>query len=195
MSEHRSCQWHNGVRGGVALPSADMILRTAASRPEVETRSRTPVPVTGACFVLVCLLLLGGCGFAGVPTQSHPACSWTTQPPSNEKTVCQATFSTLSTVVKALSRGDNSTIHRLAPNRVIAARIIAYGNDQRRKGLRFMHVSPSITLQQKSPGNVGAAFYVTGRTRGGKIASLEEVFLQLHGRSGIIVADQPSQEW
>lgn len=146
---------------------------------------------------LVCLLALtslAGCDL-GLPTQNNPSCSWNITPPSHSATICRIAFGTLKSIVRAEVAGDNRPIRRLVANPRVARKVIAYGDQQRLQGLKFMHVVPSLTLDITSQGLVGAGFFIVGKTRGGRIADPQTVYMRLHGGTAQVTEDQPDQQW
>lgn len=147
---------------------------------------------TGGLLLLSCL---GGCSLVSVPSQAHPDCSWSTSPPGNQKSLCAQTFRTLRALAQAAASGNDSTVRRLVPNASVARRIIAYGRDQRRQGLQWMHIDPSIAMGTVSGGRVGAGFYIIGRSGAGKISAPETLYLRVRDGRAIVVGDQPAQEW
>lgn len=137
---------------------------------------------------------LCGCLAGSIPSQSKPSCSWSSTPPSNAGSLCQRVFRTLADVVRAERRGDNATIRRIAAP-PIAGRIIAHGRGLRRQGILDLHVVPSITLETLDSGEIGAGFYLQGKTRAGKVHQPETVYLDVGSRRARILHDQPLQEW
>lgn len=145
---------------------------------------------------LALALTLGGCGLvSGLPSQSNPTCSWTSQPPANADAVCRTVFRTMQALTKAEQHGDDAVIRRLVPEPVVAGRIIAFGRAQRRHGLRFLRPSPSMTLGASSKHTLGVGVEVVGQSAAGKIAVPESVFVRLRGGTAYVVGDQPEQEW
>lgn len=141
-------------------------------------------------------LLCAGCGLlGGLPSQSHPSCSWTTQPPNNPDSVCATVFSTLRMLALADLNGDDATIHRLVTSPAVARRIIAFGRDERRLGLHSLHVTPSLTLGASVNRTLGVGLQLVGQTRGGSLRAPQTIYVRLHGDSATVVDDQPEQEW
>lgn len=146
--------------------------------------------------LLLLLPLLAGCFPGEVPTQQSPRCSWDSTPPARADTICQTIFQTLSTVVRAEVSGDNRTVRRLVPTRLVADRIIAYGETVRAGGDPSVHVVPSFTLDNATRSKyIGAGFYLLGKTRSGKLQAPETVYLQIRHGQAFIVDDQPGEEW
>lgn len=145
--------------------------------------------------ILVLALLLTGCLTSPVPTQQNPACSWTSRPPAGADALCRRVFKTIATVTRAERRGDDATVHRYAVPSV-ARRIIDYGRALRRDGLIDLHAVPSMALDTSAAaGDIGAGFYLLGKTQHGPIKAQQGVFLRESGGILRIVHDQPGQEW
>ncbi len=141
-------------------------------------------------------LSLAGCGlFSGLPSQSNPTCSWTSEPPRNADAVCRTVFRTMQALTRAEAHGDDAAVRRLVPAPAVAGRIIAFGRDQRRHGLRFLRPSPSMTLGASANHTLGVGLRVVGQSGAGKISVPESVFVRLRGGTAYVVDDQPEQEW
>ena len=137
---------------------------------------------------------LTGCLSEPVPTQSDPSCSWTTTPPGNASTMCDRVFPVLNAVTHAIQTGNDAVIrHYAAP--AVANRIIAYGRQLRPLGVSGLHVVPSFTMSVEGKGEVGAGFYVLGKSQQAPIKDQESVYLRMTPRSARIVHDQPQQNW
>lgn len=139
-------------------------------------------------------LLLTGC-LPGVPSASHPSCSWTTQPPSNADAICVSTYDTLQRLLEAAIRGDRATLLRLVPDPIIRHRIAVWGAMVRRKGNISVHVTPSFTLATIRNGSLGAEFNIVGHTHHGDVKAPQTVYLALRAGRRVVVQDQPMQEW
>lgn len=138
---------------------------------------------------------LCGCVSFGVPSQSDPSCSWTSQLPSNADAVCVSTFHTLRAVLNAAIRGDETTLRRFVPDAVIRHRIVAFGASVRHRGDISVHITPSFTLSRMPRGILGAEFNIVGHTHHGDVKAPQTVYLARRGGSTIIIQDQPMQEW
>jgi hypothetical protein len=138
--------------------------------------------------------LISACG--AYPSQTNPTCSWTSQPPGNADAICKETFMTLTMVVKAEERGDSRAVRDLVTNPLVAARIIDFGSTQRAKGLRELHVVPSLTLGSlPGPNQTGVGFQLGGHGKNGNFEGSETVYVRIKAGRAVIVADQPNQEW
>jgi hypothetical protein len=157
--------------------------------------------VTAQRILLVLLTLplgiaLAGCDLiSGLPSQANPTCSWTSEPPKDEDAVCRTVFRTLQALTRAEEHGDDATIRRLVPAATVASRIIAFGSQNRRDGLKFLYSSPSLTLGASVNHTLGVVLHVVGESRAGKFSDPESVFVRLRGGTAYVVADQPEQEW
>jgi len=152
--------------------------------------------VVRASAVVALSLLSAGCGLInGIPSQTHPSCSWTTQVPSNADSVCNTVFATLRALTEAEFRGDQRTIHRLVPKAAVAARIVDFGRRKRREGLRSLRPTPSLTLGASAHGTLGVGAQVVGQTRGGSFRVPETVYVRVRDGTAYVVDDQPEQEW
>ncbi len=145
--------------------------------------------------VLVCGTCLAGCSVLSFPSQTHPDCSWSTSPPAHAARLCDQTFHTLRSLVQASATGKNRVIYQLVADTAIAHRIITYGRDQRKQGLQWMHVVPSIAMGTVPGGRIGAGFYIVGRSKAGKISAPQTLYLRVRDGRVIVVGDQPAQEW
>lgn len=147
--------------------------------------------------LLAPLLIFGlsGCLGVSLPTQKQPVCSWSSRPPSSANVLCRLTFTTLQSVAAAELKGNDCGIHHLVSNKSVATRIIQYGRSERQNGLQWLHVVPSITLDDVRPGYVGAGFYILGKSRLGRISAPETLYLRVHDGKAVVIADQPAQEW
>ena len=140
------------------------------------------------------LLILTGCLSQPVPTESHPTCSWTTEPPKDADQVCTRVFAVLTTVTRAISQGDERTIRRhAAPD--VAAHIILYARQLRPLHPTGLHVVPSFTMSVDKPALYGAGFYVLGKTRQAPIKDQESVYVRVTSKSVHIAHDQTQQYW
>lgn len=147
--------------------------------------------------VLSCLLSVGlsGCLGISLPTQQQPICSWNNLPPKNAGALCAETFKTLRALAGTEMKGDDRVVHRLVHNQTVAQRIIKYGRDERSNGLKWIHVVPSIEIDNVRPGYVGAGFYLVGIDGSGKINDPETLYLHVRHGSTVVVGDQPGQNW
>lgn len=145
--------------------------------------------------VLLLACLIAGCSAPGVPSQSHPSCSWAMSPPSNADRLCSTAFHTLADLATAVSRDDESRIRSIVPNRIVADRIIYYSRDLKRQGKPSVHIVPSLTLDITSKGSLGAGFYLIGTTRKGRVKAPQTLYLRVQGTRASVVGDQPDQEW
>jgi hypothetical protein len=167
---------------------------TARSRP---LRNEATIHVSrrlGLCLVLA-PTLLGGCLSNSIPSQSHPSCSWTSQPPANADSVCLSTFHALRAVLNAAIHGDDATLRRLVPDSNIRHRIAVFGDMVRHKGNISVHITPSFTLTTIRNGDLGAEFNIVGTTHHGDVKAPQTVYLASRGGRHVIVQDQPLQEW
>ncbi len=145
--------------------------------------------------LLLLLPLLAGCFTDSLPSQRHPICSWTSAVPSNANRLCDDTYRTLSTVLKASVQRDQATVHRLVRSRQIAGRIIAFGEAERRDGIHYIRIVPSYTLEIERNGSVGASFGLVGVTNRGSLKAPQVMYLRMSHGVQIISGDQPQQEW
>jgi hypothetical protein len=139
--------------------------------------------------------LLCGCLPNSIPSQSHPSCSWTSEPPANADSVCLSTFHTLRAVLNAAIRGDETTLSHLVPAPTVRRRIAVFGATVRHKGNISVHITPSFTLATVRNHNLGAEFNIVGKTHHGDVKAPQTVYLASRGGSNVIVQDQPMQEW
>jgi len=138
---------------------------------------------------------MAACTIAGLPSQQHPSCSWSTQPPSNAGALCTIAFNTLTQIVQATEHGDNAAIRRVVTNPTVARRIIAFGTSQRASHAHELHVVPSFTLEITSQGYLGAGFYLLGKNDGGNVNSQNTVYMRVKRGRATVVEDPPGQDW
>jgi hypothetical protein len=141
------------------------------------------------------VFLLSACLGPAYPTQSHPVCSWDSNPPSHSDVVCKAVFQTLRDVATASVRGDSSRLRQLVTNVRARHSIATYGIAIRRKGAKGVHIVPSFTLKEMSPGYYGAGFFLLGSSRSGEIKSQDTVYVRIRGGNAVIADDQPAEDW
>jgi hypothetical protein len=146
--------------------------------------------------ILLFVLGLVGCGLInGLPSQSNPTCSWTSQVPRDQVSVCRSVYRTLQALTRAELRGDDHAIRRLVTNPVVANRIIAFGRQQRAAGLHDIHPSPSLTLGASVDNTLGVGAQIVGHTSSGKFSVPETIYTRLKGGTAYVVNDQPEEEW
>lgn len=155
--------------------------------------ARGALPPAVPCLVLA--LLLTGCSFPGLPSQRHPSCSWQAQIPPNQAALCAIAFATVSTLVRAEVSGNDRTIRRLVTDPAVARRIIAYGRQERRAGIIYLRVGPSLVLGRTTRGLLGVGLTIAGKTHHGNVSVPETVYLRVRGRRATVSADQPDEEW
>lgn len=149
-----------------------------------------------ACGLFVACLPFVASACGNLPSQSNPTCSWTSQPPGNADTICRESFHTLTQIARAEVRGDNKTVHALVSNRSVAARIIDFGKRERARGLKELHVVPSLTLGSLQTSNqTGVGFHLGGKRVHGNFEGSETVYVLIRRGKAVIVLDQPGQEW
>jgi lipid-binding SYLF domain-containing protein len=101
----------------------------------------------------------------------------------------------LSAIVRAEVHGDDRTIVALVPNPQVARKIMAHGRTLRAQRLKYLRVTPSLTVGWVVGGRLGVGFNIVGKTAHGSVEAPQQVYLRRAAGSYRVVADQPFQEW
>lgn len=90
---------------------------------------------------------------------------------------------------------DAASLRFVVSNPRTRRTIARYGLQLRRSGATGVHIVPSFTAKELSPGYYGAGIYILGKARSGRIKSQDTVYLRLAGGKAMIADDQPAQDW
>jgi hypothetical protein len=138
---------------------------------------------------------LGGCSLASLPSQQHPTCSWESDVPGNANAICTRTFGVLSSLAVAVAAGDIAAIRRHVVDPTTVARMTLYSQKVRAEHGTGLHVVPDLGLDAEAHGQIGAGFYVLGKTATTKLNSPETLYFNWVKGRWVVVRSDLDKDW